>query len=275
MRTSTIVSSFLLMAGSTLTAHAALIQRGINLSNQCQAVVGGVASSPLGQCLNIPGLIVIANTPKDQSLVDPIDSYLQSICKAPACDTSIFPQLVTNVTTNCATDLQSLGLTQSQIDRLGSAITEPLQQYYPVGRKIACLQDTSKSNSLCVTTTLKAIESASGTTLSINNLLSNGLATISQVEEKGLTKEAICTPCIQAAWSTLKTAVPVDQADGLKEALTNLCGANFESATPPTTINSRIDNKSPSNGALSSFPTSPLLAISMMGALAAGFTLLA
>jgi len=210
-------------------AAAATAQIPGGLSTQCQGVLTSVATGPASQCLNVGGILPIVAASNTTSLVGPIDSWLGGLCGAPACDNSTVTSLATNVTTGCKTDIAKAGLSQSVLDALPGYVT----QYYPVAREAVCLRDSTANNTLCVTSTLRTIESALNAPLTINNVISN---VASLLGNSTLEKAVVCSPCAQGAYALIRSQLPSATATDTDSFFKSTCGDSFVSAGEPTNI---------------------------------------
>jgi len=244
------------------------IGNGYNLSPTCQAAAASVLAGPAGTCLGVPGLMNIAMTPSDQSIVGPVDTWLTTTCSQPACDNSTIDAAVVNITTGCQSDLTLWGAGNVDVQTIESYV----EKYYPVTREVVCLQDTSASNQYCITTTLKSIETYLNTTLSPNN----AWKLIAAVKNLGSSagKDFACTTCTQAAWGLIRPYLdsePESQT-AVDNQLNSLCGAGFTNNTTPSNIiqTAKKGGSGGSNGAVSfsSFGMGSVIALGFAGAIA-------
>jgi len=198
-----------------------------NVSSGCKSAVLAVAASPEASCLNPSGLVQVFLQGTSSSIINPVDSWLKGLCALGPCSNDNLSLVVTNVTTGCATELESvLGNTQP------AAITAIVQQAYPTVRKGVCLADVSKNNQLCVTQTLSSIETVTGplTIDKVQQILSNGTSSLSGVN--------LCTPCVKQIYNIAKTDFPTIFGQGdIATSLQADCGASFvDGASDPNIV---------------------------------------
>lgn len=99
----------------------------------------------------------------------------------------------------------------------------------------------SAGDALCIASALKSLESTLGAPLSISALQGPDFA--KQVALKGLSKDVLCTACMQAAWSVIKPTVSPTNASPVESQITDLCGAVFLSKCFMNTMH-ETDNSS-------------------------------
>lgn len=107
------------------------------MSSQCQTTLTSIVISPSSTCLNAQALVGLVTTQANTSLISPINNWLTGLCGQPACSNDTLTTLVSNVTTGCSSDLQSLGIGNFSTEE----ITNVVLQAYPTVRKIACLTE--------------------------------------------------------------------------------------------------------------------------------------
>ena len=106
------------------------------VSTQCQNTLIAVAASSSAECLNPSGLLQVFLQGTSSSAVTPVDNWLKGLCKLGSCSNDNLSAIATNITTGCATDLESiLG------DAQPSAIAAIVQKAYPTVRKGVCLAE--------------------------------------------------------------------------------------------------------------------------------------
>ncbi|TDL24252.1 hypothetical protein BD410DRAFT_767437 [Rickenella mellea] len=255
------------LAGST-AVHA--------ISAQCQNALLGVVGSPDAACLNIAGITSIITLSPNSSLVDPVTNWLSGLCSVAPCSNQTLQTIVTNITTGCPDDLSSLGLASTD----SSSVAQTVETAYPILRNIGCLKDTT-TNTLCVTSTLNAAQNASGTTLTLANVLT--VLTQLVTGSSTFTKEVTCTNCIKAAYNILKQDDPaLATATQVTAAFSTTCGASFLDGQTPSGIvqlsgASGSGTSNTKNGAVSLFsgPAWTGVVISALAAVSAGFMILA
>ncbi|KAF8967879.1 hypothetical protein BDZ97DRAFT_475549 [Flammula alnicola] len=185
-----------------------------SLSTACTNTLAGVATNPdAATCLSAGSLISLVGGGSSSSIITPINTWLTSLCGAPACSNATLAAVVQNVTTGCSTELSGLGFTSD----LTSSVTAIVQQYYPTVRKVVCLKDGDTN---CITQTLTNFQSVVGTlTLSnIANLVSN--------PPSNIPTNVTCTNCVKAAYSVINQDIP-SIVSGAAPSLQSECGTSF------------------------------------------------
>jgi len=223
-------ASALILAGAGLASA--------QLSSQCQSTLTQIATSSEASCLNPLGLAALATSNSSTtSIIPTLSSWLTTTCSTAACSNQSLSDIVTNVTSGCASDLESIGASTTDTSGLISAV----QQYYPVVRQIACLQDTSE-NQNCAIETLYAIQNST-TTLSLTNIV--GLVSkASSGQTTSLPSNISCSSCAKAAYLTVQQAEPALITSDISSAVQQQCGANFTSGGIPSNIKETASNSS-------------------------------
>lgn len=210
-----------------------------NVSPQCQNTIIAVAASPQAECLNPNGLLQVFLQGTSNSVVTPIDNWLKGLCAEGPCSNDDIAAIVTNITTGCATDLQSV---------LGNAtpgsLTPLVQQIYPTVRKVVCLADASDNKQLCVTQTLTNIQTVTGT-LTIDKIQQLA-TTISNGQTSSLSNVNFCTPCVKQAYNVAKGDFPAVFGQGTTPAsdLQAKCGSSFIDGASDSNIIETASNSS-------------------------------
>ncbi|KAG8689447.1 hypothetical protein FRC11_002532 [Ceratobasidium sp. 423] len=236
-----------------------------SLSASCQAAGAAVLTGPAAECLGVAGLVNVAMTSSNQSLVTPINSWLTTTCAQPACTNATIDTAISNITTGCQSDLNSAGLTSGTLQD----ITDYIKEWYPVGRQVACLK---QNNAFCVTTTLQAIENWVGQPLSKNTIQTVVPKLVSTGTE--VPTNLTCTDCTKAAYALIRPHLNDANRGTWDNYVSGQCGSSYTDGTTPSGVvqsaNSAIQGTS--NGALSSFggwSTTALLAgVASLAALA-------
>jgi len=215
------------IAVSAAVAVVSAQTSSLPLSAGCLAALVNVAASPEAACIDASSLVTAASTlTNTTSIVDPINTWLTGLCGQSTCSNASLAAIVTNVTTGCSAELSSFGFTSDETP----AVISLVQQYYPTVQSVVCLKDTANST-LCVTETLKNVESLLGT-LDINN--------IAGIEAKANALTSVptnltCTSCIKAAYNIINTNLP-SLASGYSAPLSSQCGASFIDKAAPSGI---------------------------------------
>lgn len=111
-----------------------------SLSSQCQDTLAALVTSSDASCLNaqaLVGLIASSSSSANTSIVSPINTWATGLCSRAACSNDTLATVVSNVTSGCSSDLESLGL--SNID--SGELTQLVQTAYPSVRQILCLAE--------------------------------------------------------------------------------------------------------------------------------------
>ncbi|QRV73423.1 hypothetical protein RhiJN_01437 [Ceratobasidium sp. AG-Ba] len=238
-----------LIAAAGIAGVSAQGLAGGSLSSSCQSAFANILTGPAGECLGVSDLANIAMTPSNESLVPAIHKYLTNTCAQPACTNATIDATIANVTSGCQSDLSKWNVSDSNIQTVAGYIKE----FYPVGRQIACLTDSSESNQYCIITALNTVQTELGFPLSVDNLWNLNYSTFTQ--NSTFTKNLVCTDCTLAAWNIIKGYLSPDTQSSVQSDVDNLCGPGFASGSSPSNIrqtaNSAIQGSSSSgqNGA--------------------------
>ncbi|KAK0461208.1 uncharacterized protein EV420DRAFT_1530896 [Desarmillaria tabescens] len=225
--------SFLAVFSASAVLGATLVSA--QLSSSCVSALSVVSADPEASiCLSLSSLIPLFGN-ADTSIVDPVNTWVSSICAVGSCSNDTIAAVVGNLTSGCSTELTTIGLDTSQTEQ--NVVTA--QEAYPTVRRILCLQD---SDTYCVTETLRGIESSVGT-LSVNRIVSligaqSGLSS--------LPSNVTCSNCAKAAYNILKEADP-GLADNGTESIQSQCGESFTDGSSPSGITETAQDGSASN----------------------------
>jgi hypothetical protein len=233
----------MLFARSLLLASAiggALAQIS-GVSTQCQNTILTVAASPQAACLNPSALLQVFLT--SGSIITPVDTWLKGLCARGPCSNDDIAAIVTNVTSGCSTDLQSvLGNTQP------GSLTPLVQEIYPTVRKAVCLADASNKDELCVTETLTNVQTATGT-LTLNELLQI-ISEIENGQASSINSTILCTPCVKQMYNVAKGDFPAIFGQGTSVAsdVQASCGASFVDGASDSNIVETASNSTSTSG---------------------------
>jgi len=209
-----------------------------SLSASCQTALTAADNDPAtANCTDLNGLLNILLVPANQSLITPITAFVSGFCAAPLCSTATIQAVATNITTACGADLAGLGISSDEV----GAVAGLAAQFFPVLKNLLCLAD-SQTHEYCVTEILDNVQSFTGVPLTIANIkgqlpaLTGDAAGLANGNSQ-LPTNITCTPCVQAAYITLKDALP-GTINGSAEAsaIAQQCGAAFEAADATSSV---------------------------------------
>ncbi|KZT27957.1 hypothetical protein NEOLEDRAFT_1239736 [Neolentinus lepideus HHB14362 ss-1] len=201
-----------------------------SLSSGCISTLTSLVANPEFACLNAQALIPLATNPT-QSVITPVNQWLQGMCSQPACTNDVISAAVSNVTTGCQSDLEAHGL-QTSSSAL-SLVTPVIQLAYPSVRQIACLQDANDGNVMCATELLTDLQDSVGT-LSVDKVIQ--VAT--QVSSSGIStlpSNVTCSNCVKQAYNIANKAFPA-RASQASSVLSGQCGASFVDGAQPSGV---------------------------------------
>ncbi|KIP02403.1 hypothetical protein PHLGIDRAFT_122504 [Phlebiopsis gigantea 11061_1 CR5-6] len=200
-----------------------------SISSQCESALAGVLTDSGAACLNPTGLIPILQASNDTSLIAPLNTWDQAMCKSSVCTNATLASVTSDITSGCQTELGSLGL-----GNISSAeLTTIVQQLYPSVREILCSQDTS-NNTLCPTEFLTNLQSVTGTfTLAsaetfLNQVVSSGVPNIPKSVE--------CTDCTKQWYNIIKAAFPDVVSSDAESNVSGTCGSDFVNGQTPSDV---------------------------------------
>ncbi|KAJ8077322.1 hypothetical protein AAF712_004197 [Marasmius tenuissimus] len=251
---------------TTAVAAGLAVASAQTLSSNCQnSLTTIVQNNDASACLAPSALVGIAAANSSQSLVDPINTWVNSVCGSPSCSNSTLEFIVNTVTDGCSTELSVLGYDSSQ----KAQITEIVKQVYPTARKVVCLQS---GNEKCITKELKAVESSIGT-LSVDNIVK--LVSTLSFNNQTIPKDVYCSDCTKAAYNAINEDFP-GTFDDSKSDIQQQCGASFVDGQNPSGVSQSAASTSGGNGgngamfgALPSLATSGLVVLGGLFALVA------
>lgn len=111
-----------------------------SLSSGCKSALQQLsADADAKACFDPAPLVSMITDPNfvNISIVDPISTWLTSLCGLGSCSNATLSAIVTNVTTGCSSELSSFGYDSNT----AASVIALLQQGYPVARKLVCLQE--------------------------------------------------------------------------------------------------------------------------------------
>ncbi|KAI0695974.1 hypothetical protein C8T65DRAFT_583856 [Cerioporus squamosus] len=251
-----------------------------SISSQCQSTLAALVTSSDASCLNaqaLVGLVASSSSSSNTSIVSSINTWATGLCSKPACSNDTLAAVVSNITSGCSSDLQSLGL--SNID--SGELTSIVQTAYPTVRQVLCLADTNNSNTLCVTEALNSIEPYTGQ-LSVSNIESIATTIMSGGAIPNVPSNVTCTDCVKGAYSIVAQNFGDLIPSSVSSDLSSTCGASFVDGSQPSTVTQLASDSGSSttvtpNGAAPSYSTAPVFGIvgSALLAVSSAFALLA
>ncbi|KAF9222680.1 hypothetical protein BS17DRAFT_755782 [Gyrodon lividus] len=255
-----------LIAGAGLAAAQSLS----GISSQCTSALASVAGSPDATCLNPSALVQLAISNSSTSVIPTINTWLTGLCSQGPCSNATLQAVVTNVTTGCSTELQSLGLSTTD----PAALLTVIESAYPTVRQVVCLKDTSAST-LCVTELLTDIQDAT-TTLSINNIVGLITQTMSG-QNVSIPQSVTCSNCSKAVYTVVATNFP-SLVSSDQSTLQSECGSSFTDGQIPSNIEETASNStstSTTGGAATLSASSLNVGAAMLVAVSCAFAIFA
>jgi hypothetical protein len=220
---------FLIAAAAFVAATPLVASQA--LSAQCTAALTNILASPDAACLNPNGLLGIALTPQDMSIIPNVNSWLTGFCAVPACTNASISNILTAVASGCATDLAAAGVQLDSVT-LNEIITD-VQGAFPAVREILCLTKTSSTPAqFCVTETLTNLEAVVGPL----TLTSIGPDVQMLADQGMIPSSVLCTDCNKESFNIARTQLPFYDADVIDPKLAAECGNSFTDKQDPTGI---------------------------------------
>ncbi|KAI6157531.1 hypothetical protein BKA82DRAFT_4058114 [Pisolithus tinctorius] len=210
-----------------------------SISSQCSSTLVTIAGSPDSACLNPSGIVQIALTNSNSSIIPAVDSWLTGLCALGPCSNSSLQAVATNLTAGCSSELASLGLTPNGSTNL----TVYLEEAYPTLRQVLCLKDTS-ANELCATEELTGVQNSTGT-LTINNFIS----VVGQIVSGSgsIPQSVTCSNCSKAGYTIADQNFPA-LVSNTTSTVQQTCGSSFTDGQVPSGIEETASNSSSSSG---------------------------
>jgi len=202
-------------------AAAAGLASAQSISSDCTNSLKSILASPDAACLK-PSALLTFFVGTNQSVPDTINNWLTDMCSTGFCSNDTLAAVVSNITTGCASDLNSVNA------GIPATLTQLVQQVYPTARSIMCLKDNA-ANKLCVTETLQDLQDIIGQ-LSFTDLNLDSLTAAFQKVASGAANLA-CTNCTKAAFNL---AGPITQQfPQAAQEIDTLCGSGFIDGSSP------------------------------------------
>ncbi|KAK7472753.1 hypothetical protein VKT23_000863 [Stygiomarasmius scandens] len=233
-----------------------------SLSDQCTSTLVQAAANPdVSTCLSPGTLLPLVTGSQNNSVIDPINNWLNSMCSAPACSNDTLSAFVQNVTAGCSTELSAMGISSDD----ANSIIPTIQAAYPTVRKVACLQD---GNTKCVTQTLTNIQDMVGT-LSISNVGNIG----ANIASSDVPSNVTCTDCIKEAYNIINEDFPSLVSDAQSD-LQSQCGSDFTDGQSPSGISESASTNAADNNDNSASIAARDLGVSALLAIGSLFAML-
>ncbi|TFK73967.1 hypothetical protein BDN72DRAFT_875452 [Pluteus cervinus] len=195
----------------------------VSFSSGCTSTLTSVVADPNSACLD-PGDLVPLFLGSNSSIVQPLDTWIKTLCTLPACSNDTLASIVKTVASGCSAELTALGFQSSDTDEVVTAV----QQYYPAVRQIACLKD---GNTVCLTETLTAIQDVNGP-LTFQEVV----PIIEGDVSANLPTNITCSNCQKAAYNIIKAQLPIADDQVTDAAVQKECGASFTDGQTPAGI---------------------------------------
>lgn len=204
-----------------------------SLSQSCQTTISELTIDPdISACIASNQLLNIFVAPSDESAVKTTANWLTAFCgTAPACTEGSISKAASAVQTGCGEDLAQFGVTGDYI----AAALPYVQKYWNTAKEVACLTDTTVGQ-FCAPAVASKIESSLSTNVSLN-WIANEIKTSVESHQFQLPKDAVCTPCTQAALVKIADT-ELSKVVDLKALASDFCGPEFADVkeVPPTVI---------------------------------------
>ncbi|KAG5734906.1 hypothetical protein E4T56_gene13910 [Termitomyces sp. T112] len=158
-----------------------------------------------------------------ESVIGYLDTWLESMCGAPACSDDTLIAVLSNLTTSCSDEF---GLSSSRIQQTIATV----KAGYKTVREVACLKDSNSGGINCVTGTLRNVEVLTGTM----NLNVTDIRSIANLVKEGFPSSVVCTDCMKGAFTLMNQTMPGSFSTSDIKRATELCGASFvDGGIPP------------------------------------------
>ncbi|ADV20314.1 hypothetical protein I305_01046 [Cryptococcus gattii E566] len=221
-----VVSTFLILAASTSYAVA--------LSAGCTTQLGVLALGGLGSCLQLTSLLPVLTS--SGSVVDPLNSYLKSLCSSstPTCSNDTLTSASSSLNSSCSSDLNDGGTNGAEV----KALLILLRDYNQV--HAAACSTNSSTGDYCVTDTLNTIQNASGSNVTLSSVASiiSGTSSDTSNITSVFSSGQLCTQCVSGMYyEALQANSSVGDTE-IGKALTSKCGSDFGKTSPNTTATS-------------------------------------
>lgn len=204
---------------------AALVASVSSISSSCQAGISSL-DSEASSCLAVSQLSNIILTSANSSVILPVQNWLNAFCAADVCSNSTITSAVTNLTTACASDLTSEGLTDSEV----SVALPYIVEYFSLAKEVICLADEDKSE-YCAVELGTDVENSLNTKLSLTELVDIYSTVLSGTSSSSFNTSIVCTTCTQGALVLVENDSQLSSLVDIKTAAATVCGSTFASVT--------------------------------------------
>ncbi|OXG24763.1 hypothetical protein C366_00297 [Cryptococcus neoformans Tu401-1] len=227
-------------AASTFLTLAASTSYAVALSTGCTTQLGALALGGLGSCLQLTSLLPVLSS--SGSVVDPINTYLKSLCgsSTPTCSNDTLSSASSSINSACSSDLSDGGTSGAEVKTLLALINHYDQAY------AAACSTNSSTGDYCVTDTLTTIQNASGSNLTLSTATSilSGASSDSSNITSAFSSGQLCTQCVSGMYYEALQANSSLGDTAIGQALTSKCGSDFGKTSPNTTATSTSGDSS-------------------------------
>ncbi|KAL1741863.1 hypothetical protein HDZ31DRAFT_84555 [Schizophyllum fasciatum] len=188
------------------------------LTGDCTTAILNVANNrDAAACLSVSSLVPLLSG--DVPIVGPVSGWIDHVCPAPACSDDTLEAITANVTSGCATELNTFGISPDA----ASAIARVVQSVYPTLREVLCLSDGDAN---CVVQTLTNVQDMYGDLTPVN------IYRILTSDDVTLPSNITCTDCTKGFYSTLAPNIALVNEDDAQAR----CGDDFTDHSMPSGI---------------------------------------
>ncbi|GAA6001445.1 hypothetical protein JCM10207_006670 [Rhodosporidiobolus poonsookiae] len=242
-----------------VAATAASAQLGnLGLSSTCLSAASSLLTGDFATCASFGSLLSLFTS--SGSIVDPIDSWLDSVCQQANCSTETLNNASSVIQNGCSSDSSVLVSTVQTVVENWNDVKQGL-----------CLEYSSNST-FCVTDILTKVQNATGSDLSFSTLSNFDASTFSQIPSS-----AVCSDCSHALVSKFAPIFGANDTSTITGSIADTCGSEFLDGQVPSTVVEASNSSSSNNGssAVDSTPLNGAGALGMGAAKVAGAAVLA
>ncbi|KAF8295796.1 hypothetical protein DL93DRAFT_2173832 [Clavulina sp. PMI_390] len=223
----------------------------ITISPNCTSAIADLALSPEGNCLYIGGLIQFGGLGVNDSIITPVDNFLDGFCTnftglttSGRCTNASVLDLGQRIIDSCGADMITNGVPSAAVQSLPNFLV----RWFNVGGEALCTRDENENDQHCVVEALTALECSLKTNLTTSTIMP---ATSDLLINTTLQNALACNSCAQNAYALVRPQLGnlTVVADTEYE---DICGTKVANTTKPAGIIVATNSLAASTGTVTS-----------------------
>lgn len=240
-RTLTFVTAALAFAQGATAQSADELLNSLIIGRRCIQGVSNLLGTEFATCASLGSLFPVVTA--SGSLVEPINTYLGSVCRQPNCSAATVANATAILEAGCSDELDA--------GNVAVVALRDIVANFPSVKEGICLQQ-STNGSYCATAVLTNFQNALGTDLTLSKLANVNLSAL-----EDLPAQRMCDNCLHAMTTKLLPVFESDPAESqVGRAMAQYCGTTFLDGQIPSTVQEWSGNATSSAPPVTSAPIS-------------------